>query len=54
MDRDDVLELAKNINHEYEVGIRSEINSFFEYREDVAVFDLVFNRDGDFFSWMCK
>ncbi|AQY51475.1 hypothetical protein PWEIH_14856 [Listeria weihenstephanensis FSL R9-0317] len=50
MDRDDVLELAKNINHEYETGIWSEINSFFGYREDVAGFDLVFNRDGDFFQ----
>lgn len=33
MDKNDVFKLAKSINHEYEVGIWLEINSFLSIRK---------------------
>ncbi|MBC2021115.1 hypothetical protein HCA81_08670 [Listeria booriae] len=46
MDKNDVFKLAKSINHEYEVGIWLEINSFFEYQENkISSFDLKFENE---------
>ncbi|MBC1987238.1 hypothetical protein HCJ71_08100 [Listeria sp. FSL L7-0478] len=47
MDKADIFNLAKSLNCEYEVGLRSEINSFFEYQEDsISSFDLKFQKEG--------
>lgn len=47
MNKTDVFNLAKTLNCEYEVGLWSEINSFFEYQEDsISSFDLKFQKEG--------
>ncbi|EIS4928833.1 hypothetical protein L0903_000873 [Listeria innocua] len=47
MNKTDVFNLAKSLNCEYEVGLWSEINSFFEYQEDnISSFDLKFQKEG--------
>ncbi|MBC1969887.1 hypothetical protein IA831_08265 [Listeria marthii] len=47
MDKADIFNLAKSLNCEYEVGLWSEINSFFEYQEDsISSFDLKFQKEG--------
>lgn len=43
MDKADIFNLAESLNCEYEVGLWSEINSFFEYQEDnISSFELKF------------
>ncbi|EAA0350023.1 hypothetical protein EK33_08620 [Listeria monocytogenes] len=34
MDKADIFNLAESLNCEYEIGLWTEINSFFEYQED--------------------
>ncbi|EAF5665927.1 hypothetical protein ACKTFP_001961 [Listeria innocua] len=47
MNKTDVFNLAKSLNCEYEVGLWSEINSFFEYQEDnISSFELKFQKEG--------
>ncbi|MBC2012529.1 hypothetical protein HCB13_06555 [Listeria marthii] len=47
MDKADIFNLAKSLNCEYEVGLWSEINSFFEYQEDnISSIDLKFQKEG--------
>ncbi|EUJ23388.1 hypothetical protein PGRAN_08504 [Listeria grandensis FSL F6-0971] len=46
MDKNDLFKLARSINCEYEVGIWSEINSFFDYQEaSISNFDLKFEKE---------
>ncbi|EAF3074219.1 TPA: hypothetical protein LWH10_001336 [Listeria innocua] len=47
MDKADIFNLAESLNCEYEIGLWSEINSFFEYQEDnISSFDLKFQKEG--------
>ncbi|ECB9805784.1 hypothetical protein FL859_03090 [Listeria monocytogenes] len=47
MDKADIFNLAESLNCEYEIGLWTEINSFFEYQEDsISSFDLKFQKEG--------
>ncbi|EAE1341134.1 hypothetical protein EP41_03445 [Listeria monocytogenes] len=47
MDKADIFNLAESLNCEYEIGLWTEINSFFDYQEDnISSFDLKFQKEG--------
>lgn len=45
MNKDVLLELSKNLNTEYEIGIWSETTYFFERQDNIAEFSIKYNEN---------